>query len=60
MYECFHCGKKAVSWDADFDFADYGLEGAGIIHTCHCNNCGAEIEYRIKCGEEAKDDGNTE
>lgn len=59
MYECFHCGKKAVIWCADFDFSDFGLEGEGIIHTCKCNNCGAEIEYRIKNGEE-EDNGNTE
>ena len=55
MYECFHCGKKAVSWDADFDFDDFGYEGQGIVHTCHCNNCGAEIEYRIRIGEENED-----
>ena len=32
MYECFHCGARAVIWDADFNFEDYGLEGEGIIH----------------------------
>ena len=42
MYERFHCGARAVIWDADFTFEDYGL-----IHVCHCTNCGAEIEYRI-------------
>ena len=47
MYECFHCGAKAVIWDADFDFADYGEEGKGIYHECHCENCGAQITYRI-------------
>ena len=52
MYECFHCGARAVSWDADFSFEDYGIEGEGIVHVCHCNNCGAEIEYYIKCGDE--------
>lgn len=51
MYECFHCGKKSVIWDSDFDFEDYGYEGKGIIHCCHCGNCGAEIEYRIPIGE---------
>ena len=39
MYECFHCGEKAVIWDGDFDFDDYGYEGEGIIHCCHCTNC---------------------
>ena len=47
MYECFHCGAIAVSWDADFDFSDYDYEGEGIIHECHCNNCGALITYVI-------------
>ena len=52
MYECFHCGEKAVIWDNDFSFEDYGYEGDGIIHCCHCTNCGAEIEYKISNGEE--------
>lgn len=53
MYECFHCLMKTVVWDGDFDFADFGYEGGGgIVHICHCSNCGAEIEYRISCEEE--------
>lgn len=52
MYECFHCGEKAVIWDSDFDYEDMGYEGQGIVHICHCSNCGAEIEYRIPCGDE--------
>ena len=47
MYECFHCGERAVIWDGDFSFEDYGMEGDGIIHVCHCTNCGARIEYYI-------------
>jgi hypothetical protein len=47
MYECFHCGEKSVIWDSDFDFEDYGEEGEGIIHECHCTKCGAQITYRI-------------
>lgn len=47
MYECFHCGARAVSWDSDFDFSDFGYDGEGIVHICHCANCGAEIEYRV-------------
>ena len=46
-YECFHCGKKSVYWDSDFDFEDYGLEGQGIVHVCHCANCGADTEYKV-------------
>ena len=33
--------------EADFDFGDFGCEGEGIAHKCHCDNCGAEIEYFI-------------
>ena len=47
MYECFHCSQKAVIWDSDFDFEDMGYEGVGIVHICHCTNCGAEIEYKV-------------
>lgn len=47
MYECFHCGEKAVFWNGDFDFEDYGEEGEGIIHECQCSNCGAHITYRV-------------
>ena len=36
MYECFHCCTKSVIWDADFDFSDFGYEGEGIVHMCHC------------------------
>lgn len=59
MYECFHCGARAVIWDADFDFADFGYDGVGIVHICHCSNCGAEIEYRIGPWDE-EDDSNGE
>lgn len=48
MYQCFHCGQNTVHWEADFDFEDYGLEGEGIVHVCHCCNCGADIEYYVK------------
>lgn len=51
MYECFHCGAQAVVWDCDYDFQDFGYEGAGIVQMCHCENCGAEIEYRISLEE---------
>lgn len=48
MYECFHCCTKSVIWDADFDFDDYCLEGEGVVHCCHCSNCGARIEYFVR------------
>lgn len=55
MYECFHCGSVGVIWDADFDFSDFGYDGQGIVHVCHCTNCGAEIEYRIRIDDECDD-----
>lgn len=54
MYECFHCGLKAVIWDGDFDFSDYGYDGKGIIHECHCTSCGARITYLV--GIETEDE----
>lgn len=58
MYECFHCLSRSVIWDADFSFDDYGMEGEGIIHECHCANCGARITYYIPCGDpEEESDG---
>lgn len=59
MYECFHCGARAVVWQADFDFSDYDLEGKGIVQELCCSNCGADITYRIPIREE-KTDGNIE
>ena len=59
MYECFHCCTRGVIWDADFDFSDYCLEGEGIVHHCHCMNCGAEIEYYIRLDDpEEEEDGD--
>ena len=47
MYECFHCGQRSVYWQNDFTCEDYGSEGEGIVHICHCGNCGADIEYYV-------------
>ena len=56
MYQCFHCLSYSVCWDADFDFEDFGYEGEGIVHMCHCENCGAEIEYRVPINPPDEDD----
>ena len=56
IYECFHCGENTVIWDADFDFSDFGYDGEGIVHVCHCTNCGAEINYMVSCGDEEEED----
>ena len=56
MYECFHCGAIKVVWDGDFSFEDYCEDGEGIIHECHCINCGARITYRVAIEATASDD----
>lgn len=48
----FSLWGKAVIWDGDYSFEDYGEEGEGIIHECHCTKCGAQITYRIRTDEE--------
>ena len=58
MFECFHCLQKAVIWDCDYDFEDFGLEGEGIVHTCHCSNCNADITYYIPIDKEEENDKN--
>lgn len=55
MFECFHCLHKTVVWNNDFSFEDFGLEGEGIVHCCHCSNCGADITYMIPYDENDKD-----
>jgi len=52
MYECFHCGCRSVIWDSDFSLDEIEGEGEGIVHFCHCENCGAEIQYIIRMEEE--------
>jgi len=52
-YQCFNCLTNGVMWMSDFDFSDYGMEGSGVIHVCHCANCGADIEYY--CADEEKE-----
>ena len=55
MFECFHCLKKTVVWDSDFDFSDFGYEGEGTVHCLHCSNCGADILYSIPINNEESD-----
>ena len=60
MYECFHCLARAVVWDCDYSYDDIGREGEGIVHVCHCANCGAWIEYYIDCGSDDEDEARNE
>ena len=48
MFECFHCLSRSVIWDCDYSLEDYGEEGEGIVHECHCANYGAQITYWIR------------
>jgi hypothetical protein len=52
MYQCFHCLQYSVGWNADFDLEEWEGEGEGLVHVCHCANCGAEITYVIRFDEE--------
>ena len=55
VFECFHCGERAVVWQNDFTFEDYfGSEEEGLVHILQCSNCGAFITYEIP--SEAHDD----
>lgn len=56
MYECFHCGCRAVVWCNDFSFEGYGEEGDGIYQVLTCTHCGAEITYRIAFDDDNADD----
>lgn len=55
MYQCFHCCTDGVVWDADFSFEDMMIEGEGIVHMCHCVNCGAQIEYYVPIKNEEEE-----
>ena len=52
MFECYHCGCRAVICDCDYDSEDFCYERPGIIQIFHCTECGADIEYAIWCDEE--------
>ena len=51
-FECFHCLHRALIWQSDFTFEDYGYDGDGIVQNLVCSNCGAEVEYRVSFSEE--------
>lgn len=59
MYQCFHCLQDKVVWDADFDYEDFGLEGEGVVHVCHCTNCGAEIHVMSSADPDRREDAST-
>ena len=48
-YQCFHCGCSSVTWDGDHSFEDYGIEGEGIVHECHCAECVHRVRKSNEC-----------
>ena len=38
-----------------FDAEDYGYEEPGIVHECHCENCGAQITYFVPLNAEEEE-----
>lgn len=54
---CFHCGSPDIIWDCDYSFEDFLIEGEGIVHICHCPNCGARIETYVEIPEDEEDKG---
>ena len=57
MYERFHCGARAVLWDADYAFEDYDMDGDGIVHECHCTKCGAWVTYYVPVNNNENEEG---
>lgn len=51
-YQCFHCLGNSVTWDCDYSYEDFGMEGEGIVHVLHCPDCVATIEYHIGDGSD--------
>lgn len=47
LFECFFCSHRALIWQRDYDFEDFGYEGEGIVQILHCANCGADVEYKV-------------
>lgn len=56
LFECFHCLHRALVWQCDYDYEDFGYEGAGIVQILTCMNCGAEVEYRVPLDTEEEDE----
>lgn len=61
MFECMHCGCRAVIWDSDFNADEYGYmdDPDGLVHVCHCCECGAEVIYYIR-GTDDEEKGEEE
>lgn len=44
LFYCPRCGKQSAVWQNDFDVADLGYDGEGIVTYYTCSECGSEIE----------------
>ena len=40
---CYLCNGNVI-WQSDFDYADYGIDCEGVVHTYCCQECGAFYE----------------
>jgi len=47
---CWHC-KADMIWGCDFDYADFGLEGEGIVSTFSCSKCRGCAEFFLPIEE---------
>jgi len=36
--KCWHCNEELI-WGGDNDYADYGMEGNGIVSNLSCSKC---------------------
>lgn len=48
--KCWHCNSKLI-WGSDFNFADYGMEGDGIVTNLSCSKCEAVYEVYLPAQE---------
>ena len=47
MYQCFHCLHYQLYGIRILVLMTMVWNGEGIVHHCHCGNCGAEIDYYV-------------
>lgn len=48
MYYCMLCGER-LRWQCDYDVADFGYYGEGVINICECQSC--RLGYEAVCVE---------
>ena len=48
--KCWYCGGR-LCWNSDFNYDEVYGEGEGIVSFLTCTNCGAEVQYSKREGE---------